>query len=229
MKKSRLFLLPVLAMFLFGCDQEMTLEHISMNFVNPDKSIINSDGGEIQFAVTSTHSFGLTTNCPSDVSFFRDGEVNYNRDGVALVTTYHNAHVSQNTGDTRREVHIYATQNLNQDISASLIYFQAAKEQVRMEYLIPTDGNIDATGGTVRFAVKSTHPFDFSTNAPSVVTSFQQVAGSYTYNYMDVLTTEHEVTVGENTTGAQREIHLTATHRHNTETTATLVLVQSAQ
>lgn len=129
MKKLHLLLLSFLAITLFGCDEKMTFEQISMDYVNPEIGVIGADGGEITLSVASTHSFRLTTNCPSDVFFFRDGVVDYDKNGVALVTTNHAVSVGKNTGNTPREIHIYAKQQHNAEMSAVLIYLQSPKEK----------------------------------------------------------------------------------------------------
>ena len=120
-----LFVLPLMAFLLTSCVKEVSLESISMEHVTPVNEILPDEVGEITIKVFSTHSFRMSS--PSSAfSFFKDGIVNYTKDGVAVVESNHNVHVSpNNTGETRT-LYITAQHMLNDEMSASLMFVQPA-------------------------------------------------------------------------------------------------------
>ena len=132
MKKYIFVMLPLLALLCVSCLKEISLESISMEYVTPADGLIPAEGGEIIIKVTSTHSFQLSSTS-SAFSFFRDGRVPYDRDGVALVETTHAVHVSANNDSVDRELHIEATHLGNSDITASLPFLQLGTRSEQQE------------------------------------------------------------------------------------------------
>lgn len=128
MKKYLFLILPLVAMLFMSCEKEISLELINSSYVTPADGVIPAEGGEIVIKVASTHSFKMTS--PSSAfSFFKEGIVNYNQEGVAVVETEHMVHVDANETGKERHMHIVATQLHNQDISTSLVFLQPAKQE----------------------------------------------------------------------------------------------------
>jgi hypothetical protein len=98
-----------------------------MEYVDPANGVIPAEGGEITIKVISTHSFQLTSSS-SAFSFFRDGKVTYDREGVALVETTHTVNVSANEDTVERVLYTEATHLRNSEISTSRAFLQPAKE-----------------------------------------------------------------------------------------------------
>ena len=120
-----LFLLPMIAFLLNSCVKEVSFESISMEHVTPKDEILPAEGGEITIKVISTHSFRMSSTS-SAFSFFKDGIVPYTKDGVAVMESNHNVHVSpNNTGETRT-LFITAQHLTNDEMSASLMFVQPA-------------------------------------------------------------------------------------------------------
>ena len=134
MKKlaSILLLLPLMAFLLTSCLKEISFESIDMEYVTPSDGLIPAEGGEITIKVISTHSFQLSSSS-SVFSFFREGRVPYDRDGVALVETIHTVNVSANNDSVDRELHIEATHLGNSDITASLPFLQLGTRSEQQE------------------------------------------------------------------------------------------------
>ena len=116
-----LFVLPLMALLLTSCVKGVSLESISMEYVTPEDEILPAEGGEITIKVVSTHSFKMSSTS-SAFSFFKDGLVNYSKDGVAVVETQHNVHVAPNNTDEVRILYITA-QHLNHDEMCASIRF----------------------------------------------------------------------------------------------------------
>lgn len=127
MKKYIFVLLPLMAILCVSCLKEISLESIDMEYVDPANGVIPAEGGEITIKVISTHSFQLTSSS-SAFSFFRDGKVTYDREGVALVETTHTVNVSANEDTVERVLYIEATHLRNSEISTSRAFLQPAKE-----------------------------------------------------------------------------------------------------
>ena len=120
-----LFVLPLMAFLLTSCVKEVSLESISMEHVTPENEILPAEGGEITIKVISTHSFRMSS--PSSAfSFFKDGIVNYTKDGVAVVESNNNVHVSPNNPGEARTLYMTAHHQTNDEMSASLMFVQPA-------------------------------------------------------------------------------------------------------
>ena len=120
-----LFVLPLMALLLTSCVKEVSFESISMEYVTPKDEILPAEGGEITIKVISTHSFRMSSTS-SAFSFFKDGIVNYSKDGVAVVESNHNVHVSPNNTGEARTLYITAQHLTNDEMSASLQFIQPA-------------------------------------------------------------------------------------------------------
>lgn len=127
MTKRLLFILPLMAMLLLSCDNAISHHEIKITFDTPNNSIIPAEGGEIIINVASTHSFKLSSNS-SAMSFFKDGLVNYDKDGVAIVETKHTINVDSNKTKKERELIVVARQLSNPEILSSLVFIQPALE-----------------------------------------------------------------------------------------------------
>lgn len=128
MKKYLLLLLPLLAVFFLSCDDEVSHKEISMCHVEPQNGVVNADGGEITIMVASTHSFQLSSSI-TDVSFFKDGIVKYNKEGVAVIETQNQVHVAPNNTGKERRFYIQARQLMNADMVSTLLFVQPAKAE----------------------------------------------------------------------------------------------------
>lgn len=138
MKKTFIFLISLFA-FLSSCTDSPTLESLSMSYVTPENGVIPASGGEITISATSTHSFQMTSNSTA-LSFFKDGLVNFSKEGVALVTTTHSINVTPNETGAERQLTIIATHLQNPDITASLRFVQPAHEEDEEDS--PEDSNL---------------------------------------------------------------------------------------
>lgn len=127
MKKTFIALVSAFALFC-SCSDDQSFKSITMDYVSPDNGVIPAEGGEIEIKVNSTHSFQMTSSSAA-FSFFRDGMVNYDKDGVAIVTTSHKVNVTPNTTGSERRLSIIATQLSNADMRASLQFIQPAMEE----------------------------------------------------------------------------------------------------
>lgn len=128
MKKYLILLSSLLALVLTSCGNTYGLEHINANYDNPDNGVIDANGAEITIMVESTHSFQLTSNSP-DVSFFRNGVVNFSHDGVAIVESTHDVYVQANKSGAERTIVITASHQHNPNMYSSIIFVQPAQEE----------------------------------------------------------------------------------------------------
>lgn len=124
--KRLLLLLPFLAVLLASCDKTVSNEFIQMSYNTPENGVIAAEGGEIIINVESTHSFQMSSNS-SAFSFFQDGLVRYDKDGVAIVETVHTVYVAPNETGKERELSIVARHLHNPEILSSLNFIQPAK------------------------------------------------------------------------------------------------------
>ena len=123
-----LFVLPLMAFLLTSCVKEVSFESISMEHVTPKDEILPAEGGEITIKVISTHSFRMSS--PSSAfSFFKDGIVNYSKDGVAVVESNHNVHVSPNNTGEVRMLYITAQHLNNDEMCASIRFVQPVMQK----------------------------------------------------------------------------------------------------
>ena len=127
MKRTLIVLCALLAFF-SSCSDKQDFKRIEMSYVTPDNGIIPAEGGEIIIGVTSTHSFRLTSTS-SDVSFLREGLVQINKEGVALVETKHSVNIQPNTTSREREIVIQATHLTDAEISGALLFKQLPVEE----------------------------------------------------------------------------------------------------
>ena len=129
MKKFFLLLiLPLLMVTFTSCTKdEVKFQYISMDYVNPDNAAISANGGEITYEVCSTHSYKMTSTSDA-VSFLRDGNVQYDKNGYAYVTLTHAVHIAPNTTGKERTITIEAKHTSNPEYRSSLIFIQPAKE-----------------------------------------------------------------------------------------------------
>lgn len=127
MKKLLVFLLPFMMFFVQGCSKEYSLETISMSCVVPENPIVSADGGEIIIKVSSTHSFQITCDQQGICSFLRNGDVDYDKEGVAIIETNHEVFVSSNNTGGERRFYIIATNKYNPEIKSSIAFIQPAK------------------------------------------------------------------------------------------------------
>lgn len=127
MRKYLFFILPLMAMLFVSCDKEVSFETINMYYeASTPNGVIDAEGGKITVKVSSTHSFKLSSD-NSAFSFFKDGVVNFDQDGVAIVDVVCPVHVAPNTTGKERHLVIKATHLHNPSISSSRIYLQPAK------------------------------------------------------------------------------------------------------
>jgi hypothetical protein len=127
MRKLILFILPLMILCVQGCSNEYSLETISMSYVSPQNEIIDAKGGEIVVEVSSSYSYQLSCSPEGVCSFFRNGEVQYDKEGFAIVDLKHEIYVSANNSDKPREFFIIATHKHNPEIKASLRFWQLAE------------------------------------------------------------------------------------------------------
>lgn len=127
MTKRLLFILPLLVLLFVSCDKTISREEISMSYNTPANSILPAEGGEITINVASTHSFRLSSSS-SAMSFFKEGLVTYDKEGVAIVETTHTINVAPNETTEEKEMIVVARQLHNPEILSSLVFIQPAKE-----------------------------------------------------------------------------------------------------
>ncbi|MBR5576264.1 MAG: hypothetical protein IKW22_03130 [Bacteroidaceae bacterium] len=127
-----LFVLPLMALLFSSCLKEISYETIDMEYVTPSNGLIPAEAGEITIRVISTHSFRMSSTS-SAFSFFKDGLVNYSKDGVRPVGTEHTVNVSANNDSLSRVLFIQATHLGNSEITSSLPFLQLGKGSDQQE------------------------------------------------------------------------------------------------
>jgi hypothetical protein len=126
---KKIFLLfPILALLLHSCNNTYSFQSIEILYDNPENGIIKADGGPITVYVESTHSFQFTSQSP-DVSFFRDGIVDYQQDGIAIVLRKYEISVQPNNTGKERLILISAHHQNNPEFTSTIVFKQLAKEE----------------------------------------------------------------------------------------------------
>lgn len=127
MTKRLLLLLPFLAVLFVSCDKTISNEMIQLSYETPNNGVIPAEGGEIIVVAESTHSFQMSSTS-SAFSFFQEGKVKYDKEGVAIVETRHTIYVAPNETGKEREMHIVARHLHNPEILSTLNFVQPAKD-----------------------------------------------------------------------------------------------------
>ncbi len=135
--RKYLLLLPLMAILFSSCSESYSREEITgyctstlpqYESAGGEKySVLPAEGGTIQIRVESTHSFVMTSIPQEACEFTAYGVVNFSKEGVALVATYHNVLINPNTTNKGRYVSITAKQRHNPDIVTTIPFYQPAQ------------------------------------------------------------------------------------------------------